>query len=189
MLDSSGDISGVFVGDMDSAHRAACRHVERLFSIPITEPADLVVASAGDARNFIQSHKALFNAFQALKPEGLALLLAFAPEGLGSEGFRRHIETGNPESVIASLRCKADINGQTALSTLHKAARTLLITDMPPGEARTLGMRTFTCAEEAVAFCRKEFTRRGIAHPTFYAMPFAGNTVPILASPIPIENA
>ncbi|OQC07405.1 MAG: hypothetical protein BWX80_01067 [Candidatus Hydrogenedentes bacterium ADurb.Bin101] len=178
VLTTGGAIGGLFVGELDVAHRAACALAGRTYCIPIREQADLVVAAIPDAPNFIQSHKALVNAWAALKPEGLIVLYAPAPEGLGGAGYRRYLEMGSPGAVIEALRRQADINGQTALSTLQKGPNTLLVTRMADAEVRLTGAEKADTLEAALVRARERFQARGVHRPTCLAMPAAGMTVP-----------
>ncbi|MDQ1256466.1 MAG: Nickel-dependent lactate racemase, partial [Candidatus Hydrogenedentes bacterium] len=83
VLNRQGQIAGVFAGELDAAHRAAAQFARGLFAVDIKERADLVIASAGSAKNFVQCHKALFNAYQAVFPAGRIVFVAQCPEGLG----------------------------------------------------------------------------------------------------------
>lgn len=184
VLNRQGAIAGVFGGALDAAHRAAAAFARKLFAVPISAQADLVIASAGNAQNFIQSHKALFNAFQAMRPGGRILLLARCPEGLGSPGFRRWLELGTREAIIADLRKNADINGQTALSTLEKGASTLFISDLSGQEVRALGGRKMNTLAEALDLVRGELASE---NPSWYLMPSASYTVPFYGCAHPAE--
>lgn len=179
VLTANGAIGGLFVGELDAAHRAACLLAERLFCVPIQEPADLVVASIPNAPNFIQSHKALVNACAALKPGGRVILHAPAPEGLGGDGYRRYLQLGSPEKIIAALREQADINGQTALSTLEKGPRAIMLTELSESETRLLQAKKADTLETALSHAQEHLRERGISRPTCYLMPEAGITVPV----------
>ncbi len=180
VMTSDGEIGGLFVGEMDEAHRAACDLAARTYCIPVRGQADLVIASVQAAPDFIQSHKALVNAFAALQPEGLAVLYAPSPEGLGGKNYRRYLELGDPAVVIAALRRQADINGQTALSTLQKGSRTILVTSMPEKEVRLLGAEKAPSLEVALNRAKERLHARNIPTPRGYIMPQAGLTVPLL---------
>ncbi|HOC72927.1 MAG TPA: nickel-dependent lactate racemase [Candidatus Hydrogenedentes bacterium] len=178
VLNRRGDICGVHTGTMAAAHAAACRQAASLYQVPLGESADLVVASAGSAPNFLQSHKALHNAWQARRPGGLVLLLAPCPEGLGGSGFARWLDLGDPAAVIAGLRAQADINGQTALSTLEKAPHTVLVSGLSAGDLgllRVTGARSF---QEGLDLCIARLRASGVVRPTVLLMPEAGYTVP-----------
>ena len=184
VLNRHGQIAGVFAGEMDAAHRAAARFAYDLFAVSIPERADLVIASAGAAKNFVQSHKALFNAYQAVKPEGRIIFLAQCPERYGGNKFAQWLSLGNREAIIAGLRRNAEINGQTALSTREKAPSAIMLSDLTGEEVVALGAQKAGSLSEALEQARADLRRRGIADPTCYLMPSASYTVPI-----PVENA
>lgn len=88
VLDPRGEILGVFAGDMEAAHREACRLAHQVFAGYRAGPADLVIASCGGWPkdiNVYQSHKALENAALVCKPGGVIILVAECREGVGSD--------------------------------------------------------------------------------------------------------
>ena len=129
-------------------------------------------------KNFVQTHKALFNAYQAVKPDGRIVLLAPCPEGLGGEQFTKWLRLGDRSSIIAGLRRESEINGQTALSTREKAPITLLVTEMGEEECALLGARKVGPLQEAVDLALAEVPA---AAPSIYLMPSAAYTVPFPA--------
>lgn len=178
VLNRSGEIAAIFTGDIDAAHRAAAKFAHELFAVPIKHPADLVIASAGNPKNFIQSHKALFNAFQAVKPGGRIILATPCPEGFGGETFSQWLRLGERNAIIHELRKRAEINGQTALSTIEKAPITTFITELSEEHVKLLGGRKAATLSEALDSAHKYFAHHGIAEPTYYLMPSASYTVP-----------
>lgn len=181
VLDRHQRIAGIFAGELDAAHRAAADFARRLFAVTITQKADLVIASAGTAKNFIQSHKALFNACQALAPHGRIVFLCRAPEGFGGDKFSRWLGLGSREAIIAELRKNAEINGQTALSTIEKGPKCVLVTELSDSEIARLGSRRAETLEAALAVALEELAREGCADPSYYVMPSASYTVPIMS--------
>jgi len=178
VLNRHARIAAVFAGEMDAAHRAATQYARSLFSVSIREKADLVIASAGPAKNFVQSHKALYNAYQAVKPTGRIVFLTQCLEGLGGKRFVKWLRLGNRGAIITGLRQRAEINGQTALSTLEKAPLALFVTEMPDPDVRLLGARKAGSLQQALALAKHDLAH--IANPTCYLMPSASYTVPIL---------
>ncbi len=156
VLDRRGEIAGVFAGELDAAHRAACEMARSLYAAPIDERADLVIASSGPTKNYVQTHKALYNAYQAVKPEGRIILLARCEEGLGGEQFAQWVRLGSREAIIAALRRRSEINGQTALSTVEKAPIAVMVTDMAEADVRLLGARKAGSLSEALEMVRPE---------------------------------
>ncbi len=178
VLNRDGAIARLFVGERTTAHEAACAFASGMYEVPLPQPADLVIASAGSAHNFVQSHKALFNAYQAMKPGGRIVFLTPAGEGLGASGFREWLGLGTRRAVIARLRSNAEINGQTALSTLEKAPSAVMVTDMDEAEVRLTGARRAASFQAAVDLCLRELADRGIHSPSICLMPSASYTVP-----------
>ena len=178
VLNRQGDLCGVHAGSLEAAHAAACLQAAALYRIPLREPADLVVASAGKAPNFLQSHKALHNAWQARRPGGLVLFLAPCPEGLGGSGFSRWLALGSPGAVIAGLREGAEINGQTALSTLEKTPHTVLVSQLSSGDLALLGVPPARTFQAGLDLCMARLRAAGILRPTVIVMPEAAYTVP-----------
>jgi len=182
VLDRNGRIAGLFVGELDIAHRHACALAGAVYTARIAQRADLVIAAMRAAPNFIQCHKALFNAYNALKPGGRIILLAPMREGLGGERFREYLDTGDPNVVAAALRRRPDINGQTVLSTLEKAPQSILVTELSESDVQLLRARKAAALDDALRWARDYFAACGVNEPTCYLMPNAGGVVPIVLS-------
>lgn len=89
-LNGDRQISGVYAGELDAAHLAACADVAEHAVVEIDEPADLVLTSAGGApldTTFYQSTKGILGAAALLRPGGAVVLVCGALEGMGSESF------------------------------------------------------------------------------------------------------
>ena len=180
VLNRRGQIAAVFAGELDAAHRAAAQYAYELYAVPIEAQADLVIASSGSAKNFIQSHKALFNAYQAVKPDGHIIFACQAPEGYGGNKFKQWLSLGTKHAIIAELRKNAEINGQTALSTLEKARIVTFVTELSPEQVAGLGGHKAASLEDALESVRHDLAQAGIPDPTYYAMPSASYTVPFV---------
>lgn len=180
VLNRKGHIAKVFAGDLVAAHEAACAFAKDVFTTRIEDKADLVIAASAPTKNFVQTHKALYNAYQAVKPDGRIILAAPCPEGLGSEQFTKWLKLKTPKAVIAALRKESEINGQTALSTLQKGPITTMVTGMTMKDVRQLRAGKASSLQTAIDESYRGFKERGIAEPTYYVMPSAAYTVPIL---------
>ncbi|MDK1020999.1 MAG: nickel-dependent lactate racemase [Candidatus Hydrogenedentes bacterium] len=178
VLNRDGEIAGVFAGELEAAHEAACAFARGLFEVPIQERADIVIAASPTTKNFVQTHKALFNAFQAVAPNGRVVLLAPCREGLGEEQFTQWLKLGDRAEIIAALRRRSEINGQTALSTREKAPRTVMVTELSDEDVALLGARRAESLQEAVDAVFGDLVRAGIDAPGYYLMPTAAYTVP-----------
>ena len=178
VLNRAGKITGVFAGELEAAHRKAADFARELYAVAFSEPADLVIAASGPTKNFVQTHKALYNAYQVIKSKGRIILIAKCEEGLGGENFAKWIRLGDRASIIAQLRKQSEINGQTALSTIEKAPATLMVTDMSAAEVELLGARKADSLDAALALARTELAADGQPEPSYYLMPSAAYTVP-----------
>ncbi len=178
VLNRDGAIAGLFVGELEAAHRRAAAFALRTFAVPVQEQADLVIASAGPCRNYVQAHKALFNAYQAVKPNGRIVFVARCEEGLGGQPFEKWLRLGSRDAILEGLRGRSEINGQTALSTLEKAPIAWFVTELPPQDVAALHARKAVSLEDALERARQELAVDGISRPTCYIMPHAACTVP-----------
>ena len=178
VLDADGGLGGLFTGELDAAHRAACRRVAELYRLDLDRPADLVIASAGNASNWVQSHKALFNAWRARRPDGLVLLVAPAPEGLGDERFRYWLRRPSVARMFTELRAQPEVLGQTALSTRTRAAHTILVTALPQRDLADLRMPGVADLDEGLHMALERLAGQGVSRPDYYIMPHARYTVP-----------
>lgn len=179
VLTPSGELAGLFTGDLDAAHRAACRMVELTGRIDIARAADFVVAIAAGAPDWIQAHKALFNAHRAIRPGGRVVLIADCPEGIGDERFRKWLCKPDLATIYRELRLAPEVNGQTALSTKIRGADAILVTKLSESDRRDLGLRTAQDLETAIRIAIQETTADG-KKPTCWIMPEAMHTVPFI---------
>lgn len=178
VLNRNGDIVRVFAGDLELAHREACAFAKDMFCVPLESQAHIVIAASAETRNFVQTHKALYNAYQAMKPGGQIILLAPCPEGLGGEKFEKWLGLGSAGEIIRALRQQSEINGQTALSTIEKAQRCIMVTELSNEDVVRLGATRAASLDDALAQARQRLIADGIERPTVITMPQAAYSVP-----------
>lgn len=85
-------MAGVYCGDLEQAHLAGCRDVERWTGAWVERPFDLVITSAGGYpldQTFYQTIKGMGGALPALHERSVLLQIAHGGEGLGSEAYER----------------------------------------------------------------------------------------------------
>jgi hypothetical protein len=107
-LDSEYRLTGVFVGDMETAHREAVKMLISYAAIPVKNRYDLVVTHAGFAGiNHYQAAKGALIAASLIKPNGVCILAASHPDRdpigrsnykammklLGKQGSQKFLET------------------------------------------------------------------------------------------------
>jgi nickel-dependent lactate racemase len=177
VLSDDGKMVGLFAGALEEAHHEACGLAEQVGRCDLAEAADFVVASTDNAKNWVQSHKALFNATRAVRDGGWVILDAPCPEGLGDERFRYWMTRPTVKDIYDELRQSVEVLGQTALSTRLRGEHCVLVTDMPRADLDALGIRAAATLEEAVDLVVGEL---GNDTPSFYLMPHARYTVPFV---------
>ncbi len=153
VLDAQSQLVAAFWGEIRQTHKRACDLVDAIHKVHIDERADLVVASCGGFPkdiNLIQAHKALCNAFQAVKPGGVVMLLAECSQGLGSLTLSDCFACADISKLVEQLAKKFTLNGTTALS-LHSKARDatiILVTSLAPELLGKLNIHVTQSPEE-----------------------------------------
>jgi len=142
-------------GHWQKAHEEGCALYAKHYRVPMARRYPLVIASAGGFPkdiNLIQSHKALDNAFLAVDPGGVLVLVAECPDGFGSSTFFPWFRHGDPDAMERKLRAKYQIYGQTAHAVLTKAraCRVILVSSLKPEDVEAMGMRPASSVKEAL---------------------------------------
>lgn len=89
-LDEKRQITGIFCGDLEAAHQAACTQVERCTLVPVEQQYDIVVTCGGGYpldKTMYQSIKGFVGALDAVKEGGTVILATQNEEGVGSPEF------------------------------------------------------------------------------------------------------
>ncbi|MDW8368024.1 MAG: nickel-dependent lactate racemase, partial [Abditibacteriales bacterium] len=106
-LDEPRRITGVFAGEMETAHLAGVEAVNKMVKVDIGAPADIVVTtSAGYPLDttFYQAIKGLVGALPAVKQGGTLIMAASLSEGLGSAEFAQLcLQMGSVEAFTQKL--------------------------------------------------------------------------------------
>jgi len=91
-IDRNKQLTGVFAGDLDQAHRAATDKALTDVAIPFVQPYEVVVTHAGFVgKNHYQAAKAAVEASRAVTPGGLLILAANLTDvdPVGSANYKR----------------------------------------------------------------------------------------------------
>ena len=169
----------VVSGHWQKSHEEGCARYAKIFRVPLPRRYPLVIASAGGFPkdiNFIQSHKALDNAFTALAPGGTLILAAKCEDGFGSRQFFPWFRFGNAEEMERELRANYQIYGQTAHATFvkAKACHVVLVSSLRPENVERMGMIPASSLGDAL---KKAEDRLGTL-PVPLLMPDAGYVLP-----------
>ena len=160
ILNEQSEIARVVCGDLVRAHKEACDIVDEHYKIPIHEKAEFVLVSCGGFPkdiNFIQAHKSIQNAFQAVKEGGVILILAECEQGIGSETFLDWFNYSDDSSFKEALVNNFTLNATTAVSLKMKtrAVKIVLVSTLPEDVVKRLGILPAANLEEGWEIARK----------------------------------
>jgi nickel-dependent lactate racemase len=182
VLDETNRIIGAFAGDPIQAHRAATKTVDDLVKVPIKEPADIVVASAGGYPrdiNLYQAHKAIENASHAVKNGGTIVLVAECGEGFGNTTFENWMTSASSLDEVGEKLSKQFILGAHKAFALSKIAkRAEIIVASNKLQASSIILKTCKKPQDALNDAWRSHGRDA----SILLMPYAMNTLPATAS-------
>ncbi len=178
-----GDITGIFTGNWISAWQQATKLVDEIFGVRIQEQADIVIASAGGYPkdiNLYQSQKTIDNAVYAMKPGGIAIILADCPDIKEPSEFFDWFSYHTAFDMEKAVRENFLISGWVAVRQLEYASlgNIILVTrEKNIKLAQTAGVQGVATMKEALAIAYKKC---GSNFPKITIMPQGANTFPIL---------
>ncbi len=178
-------IFAMISGSLRSAHLKACDIFSRYYRVSLEGRLPLVVASAGGYPkdiNFIQSHKSLENAFQAVLEGGTIVLVARCQDGFGHPDFFPWFDHTDLGAFEDALRSNYMVYGQTAFATLYKARRVkvILVSDLPREDVERMGMTPVEDLDEGMGIAER--FAGGLKN--YYLIPEAGSVVPVIAGQV-----
>ncbi len=183
ITNSSGEIIHAVAGKLMEAHNKGCNFFMNYCSVHIKEKAELVIVSCGGYPgdiNFIQTHKSIEHAFQAVKEGGVMIVLAECAEGFGNPTFLNWFQHAERESFLQNLHVAFEINGQTAFSTYlkAKAVKIILVSSLTREDVTIMNLIPAANIREALSISKdflggNDFT---------YIIPDGTRTLPIYKS-------
>ena len=180
--DEKKRIVSSFAGDPISAQRAATKTVDGLVQVPVKEPADIVLASAGGYPrdiNLYQAHKAIENASHAVKNGGTIILVAECREGFGNTTFETWMTGASRLDEIGEKLSKQFILGAHKAFALSKIAkRAEIIVASNRLQASSIVLKTCKKPQDAL----NDAWRSHGKDASILVMPYAMNTLPTIAS-------
>lgn len=180
VLDEHKHIVYAAAGDVTLAHRDACRVLEQRYRTPIDALADIVVVSQGGAPkdlNLYQLQKALDNAWQAVRPGGIVILVGACPEGCGEAVFQQWMTgAATPQDILTRIRTDFCIGGHkaAAFAKVLDMAQIFLVSEMDPELVRTCFLRPFAQVQDALNEAMKQLGPNA----SVLLMPYGGSTLP-----------
>ena len=108
-LDSKYRLTGVFAGDLESAHMAAFKKLKSYAAIPVDKKYDLVISHAGYVGvNHYQAAKGALTCLPLLEEDGTCLLVAYHtdPDPIGRTNYKRMLrllKEKGPEKFMETI--------------------------------------------------------------------------------------
>lgn len=180
VLDENKRIVGVVAGDYRKAHEEGCRIVDQMFGYPVSEAANLVIASCGGYPkdiNVFQAHKTMENAVRVTKKGGIAILVAECRDGIGPSKFVNWLRTyESSKEMKEKLLKKFEFGAHKAffLSRLTEKADVFLVSSLPEKSLRRLFVKPMATMEQAL---KKAYEKLG-PNPLAYILPQGGLVFP-----------
>ena len=161
---------------------AAQRLVQQISGVPISQKADIVIASCGGYPkdiNLYQGIKTLLNMGQAVKPGGTMIFVAQCPDGGGAPDFFDWSRSLKTNSLDADLRAGFTIAGYIfyAGCEVIRGGRVLMLTELSPETLRDMGIEGYTDMQQLLASV--DFTGKDVI-----VMPHGGSTVPYVSQKV-----
>ena len=182
ILGEDKKIKAAFAGHHLAAHRAACRRLDEMYQTPLTEPADVVLVSAGGFPkdiNVYQAQKALDNAARAVRPGGAIVWVGACDEGYGEEVFARWLqEASGPDDLIRRVKSDFQLGGHkaAAIALVLDRAKVFLVSNLTEDLARSLFVQPAADLPSALAAALAEAGPKA----RVLVMPQGGSTLPTL---------
>ena len=108
-MNTDKEVTGVFAGDVRSAHRKGCGFARTFSMVPVPGPFDIVVTSNSGYPldlNLYQSVKGMSAAAQIVKEGGAIIVAAYCWDGVPEHGLYGRLlrESKSPQEVLEKIR-------------------------------------------------------------------------------------
>jgi nickel-dependent lactate racemase len=184
VTEPEGRIVAASAGELEAAHLDACRKHDSWFRKRLQARSKLVIAGCGGYPrdvNFVQAHKGLFAAHQAVAGDGVVVLAADCAEGTGHANILDWFDQCHSQSKwLDELEARYQINGQTAFSTWLKVTSvpTVLVSRLNGSDVERMRMIPAVNMEEALKAAQEILGEM----PVPLVIPDAGDILPVIGS-------
>ena len=156
--------------------------MEQVYGAPISQPADIVIASCGGYPkdiNIYQLQKTMDNAWCAVREGGVVIILGECEEGSGSAALEKALqENPSPDAIKEALAKKFVIGAHKAfaITRLMKKAKFILVSALDKKLAKDLLFEAVDDVDEAIKLAEES------VGPDYkiLLMPQGSLTVPVL---------
>ncbi|MEM2999676.1 MAG: nickel-dependent lactate racemase [Candidatus Bathyarchaeia archaeon] len=185
VTNSKDEIVKAFAGDLELAFNEAVKLVDEMYRVPVDQRADIVVVSAGGYPadiDLYQAYKAVDNALEVVKRNGMIILVAECVEGHGNAVFYDWMtRLGDLKKVEHEIKRNFVMGGHKAYYLLRALQRhqIILVSSMPDYYATNIfKLKTARAVNDALS---EAFRMAGSAAKV-WIMPHGALTLPEVKS-------
>lgn len=178
----NGEIAGIFAGNWASAWWKATRMVDDIFGVPIEKETDIVIATAGGYPkdiNLYQSQKTIDNAWHAMKPNGVAIILAECPDIREPKEFFDWFDHTDRLEMEKALRANYALAGWLAFHQFEYRDKGLIILVTREENFRHAEKAQLYPAASIEEALRVAHSHCRAAKPGINVLPQGANTLPL----------
>jgi nickel-dependent lactate racemase len=179
------EIVKAFAGDLEQAFNEAVKLVDELYRVQVDRRAEIVVVSPGGFpadMNLYQAYKALDNALEAVKRNGVIILVAECPEGHGNQVFYDWMmRLGELDKVEREIKHNFVLGGHKAYYLLKalKNHQIILVSSLPDYYANgVFKLKTARAVNDAL----REALKNAGSQARVWAVPQGNFTLPQVKS-------
>lgn len=180
VLNPKKQIIHASAGDLDVAHQAACRFLDRAYLRMIPKKADIVIASQGGFprdHNLFQVGKALDNAAKAVREGGTIILVGKCEEGFGNDLFEEWMKKYHSVfEVRNAIYRNFELGAHKAVQfeSICAFAEVYLVSEIDPALLNQTVLKPFASVKDALSAALKKHGSGA----SVIAMPYAASTFP-----------
>jgi len=185
VTNSKGEIVKAFAGDLEQAFLEATKLVDEMYRATVDRRADIVVVSPGGYPadiDLYQAYKALDNALEVVKRNGVLILVAECPEGHGNQVFYDWMtRLDELKKVEREVKRHFELGGHKAYYLLKalKNHKIILVSSLPDYYANgVFKLKTARAVNDALS---EAFKNAG-SQTRVWAMPQGNFTLPEVKS-------
>lgn len=180
-LNHSKQVSGVFTGGFEEAHRAGCRFLDEKVKVKC-EPADIVITTNGGYpldRDLYQAVKGMTVGEAAVKEGGVIIVASECRDGVGHPDFMKLVvESETPQEVLDTIRSPGffliDQWEAQTLARVQLKATVITVTGVDAETTRKMHLTHARDVDEALRLALEQSGR----DPTVTVIPGGPSTIP-----------
>lgn len=188
-LNEGGEMTGVFAGDLQAAHRPGCAFVRESAMVQVPKPYDIIVTTNSGYpldQNLYQSVKGISAAAQIVRQGGAIVIAAACEDGLPDHGGYAKLLTrgGSPEGVLEMISqpgFEAGDQWQVQIQAQIQRKATVYVYSQGLTEEQIRDALFEPCQD--VSTCVRELARDFGDGARICALPEGPQTIPYLAVP------